>query len=75
VSQPSETLELRLTDEQIAAIRLHIARRKRLIKECGQIDLGEMNGTEDLQSVCGAIEVTNDPTRTRAMLSSRQLLL
>jgi hypothetical protein len=73
--QTFETLELRLTDEQIAAIRQRIARRKWQITECGQIELGEINGTEDLQSVCGAIEVTNDPTRTRAMLSSRHLLL
>jgi hypothetical protein len=41
-------LELRLTDEQIAAIRQRIARRKRQIKECGQIELGQVSDTVDL---------------------------
>jgi len=39
VSQPHETLELRLTDEQIAAIRRRIARRKRKSVEYGRVDL------------------------------------
>jgi hypothetical protein len=50
VSQPYETLELRLTDEQIAAIRQRIARRKRQIADCSEVNLGEINGTEDLKS-------------------------
>ena len=46
----TETPDLRLTDVQITAIRQRIARRKRQIMECGQIDLGEITGTEDLRS-------------------------
>jgi hypothetical protein len=49
VSQPYETLALRLTIEKIAAIRKCVARRKRQTKECSQIDLGEINETGDLQ--------------------------
>jgi hypothetical protein len=33
-----------------------VARRKGQIMECGQIDLGEVNGTEDLQSYVAEIE-------------------
>jgi hypothetical protein len=56
VSQPYETLELRLTDEQIAAIRKRVARRKRKVTECGPIELAEINGTEDLRSSVKDIE-------------------
>ncbi|HXA76984.1 MAG TPA: hypothetical protein VNV41_07600 [Candidatus Acidoferrales bacterium] len=42
-----ETLELRLTDEQMAAIIQRVQRRKRKIVECGEIDLGELNGDND----------------------------
>jgi hypothetical protein len=61
VSQTIEALELRLTDEQMAAIRQRIARRKRQIKECGQIELGEINGLEDLQSAMAEIEQSKRP--------------
>ena len=50
MSQPHETLELRLTDEQIAAIRQRIARRKRQILERGEFDLREINGTEEFRT-------------------------
>lgn len=56
MSQPYETLELRLTDEQIAAIRRRIAQRKRQITECNQIELGEINGTQNLQSAAAEID-------------------
>jgi len=42
-----ETLELRLTDEQMAAIIRRIRRRKWKIVECGEIDLAEINGDND----------------------------
>ena len=51
-----ETLELRLTDEQIAAIRQRIARRKRKSVECDHVELGEINGTEDLKSYVKEIQ-------------------
>ncbi len=50
MSQPHETLELRLTDEQIAAIRKRIARRTRQITERGPVELGEIDGADDLKS-------------------------
>jgi hypothetical protein len=45
----------------MAAIRQRIARRKRQIKECGQIELGEINGLEDLQSAMAEIEQSKRP--------------
>jgi len=46
-SKVTETLELRLTDAQMATIIARIERRKRKIVECGEIDLGELNGDKD----------------------------
>jgi hypothetical protein len=56
--QAFETLELRLTDEQIAAIRLRVQRRKREIarrertlehrvEEIGLVDLGAINSAPE----------------------------
>jgi hypothetical protein len=62
VSQPYETLELRLTDGQIAAIRQRIARRKRQIIECGQIDLRGIDGTGDLTTAAPNIKQATGPS-------------
>jgi hypothetical protein len=55
-SQAIETPELRLTGEQMAAIIARIQRRKRKIVECGEIDLGDIDGTEDLKSAVTEFE-------------------
>src|SRR5580658_7862262 len=70
--QAIETLELRLTDAQIAAIRQRIARRKRQIKECDGLELGEINGMEDLQSYLAQID---ERTHTQRLSSSREFSL
>jgi hypothetical protein len=70
--QAIENLELRLTDAQIAAIRQRIARRKRQIKECDGLELGEINGMEDLQSYLAQID---ERTHTQRLSSSREFSL
>jgi hypothetical protein len=65
--QAVETLELKLTDEQIAAIRQRIARRKRQIKECGKIDLGEINERGDFKSVAAKVDQPKRPDADSAI--------
>jgi hypothetical protein len=65
--QAIETLELRLSDEQIAAIRQRIARRKRQIAECGQIDLGEINERGDFKSVAAKVDQPKRPDSDSAI--------
>jgi hypothetical protein len=43
-------LALRLTDEQIAAIRLRHQRRTKKIVECAQIDLGDISPADGSDS-------------------------
>jgi hypothetical protein len=70
--QAIETLELRLTDEQIAAIRQRIARRKRQIGGCGQADLGEINGRVPKASSARCEQNWRDQINVRRLKSERR---
>jgi hypothetical protein len=43
MSEVTETLALRLTDAQVAAIMRRIERRKKHVGECALIDLGDIS--------------------------------
>jgi hypothetical protein len=60
VSSPvKEVLELRLTPEQVAAIRLRNQRREKNVGGTGEVDLGDISSVhDDLSQACtdGAVE-------------------
>lgn len=54
-AKATETLELRFTPEQVAAIRLRIERRKKNVGGTGELDLGDISSE-------GGSDSSNDST-------------
>jgi hypothetical protein len=62
MSEVTETLVLRLTDAQVAAIMWRIERRKKRVRECAFIDLGDISSADgsDFMRACGEAEQVID---------------